>query len=230
VADGSLVREFVDRDNACHEGAVFGLALSPDGKLAATASDDKTVKVWQFPSGKWIGTLAHGSQASALAFSPDGRTLLSAGREPPIKLWSVPAILDGAITGSPVSPKQTLLGHQDWVHALAVSRQGLLVSGSYDETARLWSLSDGKPRHVLRGHKSYVMFAAISPDGETLATADGDRWAAVSGEVKLWDAATGHLRASLAGQSGPVVFAPNGEILATGTEEGQIRLWHAPKP
>jgi len=230
VADGELVREFMDGANTCHEGAVFGLALSPDGKLAATASDDKTVKLWRVPSGERVATLQFESQASAVVFTPDGQMLLAAGREPGIKFWSVQGILDSAVAGSPVAVRQTLAGHQDWVHALAVSRHGLLASGSYDETARLWDLHDGKSRQSLRGHKSYVMFAAFSPDGETLATADGDRWAAVTGEVKLWDPATGQVRATLGGQSGPVVFSPNGEMLATGTEEGEVRLWRAPKP
>jgi hypothetical protein len=64
-----------------HAGAVLQVAFSPDGKLLATGSADKTVKLWDVRTGKLKKTLSgHGAEVGAVAFSPDGKILASGGR------------------------------------------------------------------------------------------------------------------------------------------------------
>lgn len=202
-----------------HQGQVFGMDLAPDERTVVTASDDHTLRLWNLPDREVRA--AFGDQADSTAvvvYSPDGQLVVSAGADRAIRVWAV------------ASQKllHTLAGHQGWVHGLAFSPDGTtLVSTSYDETARLWDTRTWQTREVLRGHTGYVMFAAFSPDGQTLATGAGDRWSPVEGEVKLWDATTGHLRVTLHGQTGPVVFDPQSQDLATGSEQGVIRLWQA---
>ena len=198
---------------------LFGLALSQDERSLATAGDNLKVALWDFSTRKVRFSLdAHTENASTVAFSPDGRFLASAGADRVVLIWDVAS---GRLL-------HRLKGHEDWVHGLAFSPDGAtLVTTSFDETIRMWNTGTWQLRRVLRGHTSYVMYVTFSPDGKTLATGAGDRWTAVQGEVKLWDADTGHLRLTLPQQTGPLAFHPQGLLLATGTEEGAVRLWPA---
>ena len=72
------------------------------------------------------------------------------------------------------------------------------------------------------GHSSYVESVAFSPDGLTLASGSGDH------TVKLWDAVTGEVRATLAGHTkwvNSVAFSPDGLTLASGSGDETIKLW-----
>jgi WD40 repeat protein len=71
---------------------VLSVSFSPDGKTLASASADRTAKLWDAASGKVTATLrGHASRVSAAVFSPDGRTLATAGDDTIIRLWDVPA-------------------------------------------------------------------------------------------------------------------------------------------
>jgi hypothetical protein len=113
-----------------HTGGVRWVAFSPDGRLLATASGDKTARVWYLATGEHLRTLAgHTGAVEGVAFSPDGRLLATASDDHTARVWD-PA------TGEHL---RTLAGHTGTVKGVAFSPDGrLLATASWDDTARVW--------------------------------------------------------------------------------------------
>lgn len=117
----------------------------------------------------------------------------------------------------------SLTGHSDWIHALAISPNGqLLVSGSFDQTIKVWQLSTGNLVRTLTGHSQGVLSVAISPDGKTLASGGFDE------TIKLWRLNTGKLLHTLTGHTGSVrslLILDDSQTLISGSFDKTIKLW-----
>ncbi|MGB3191704.1 MAG: serine/threonine-protein kinase [Limnoraphis sp.] len=113
-----------------HSDLIRSVAYSPDGRILASGSYDKTIKLWDVPTRREIATLrGHSNSVFSVAFSPDGRTLATGSSDNTIKLWDVQTQREIA----------TLAGHSSCVNSVGFSRDGrTLASGSPDKTIKLW--------------------------------------------------------------------------------------------
>jgi WD40 repeat protein len=199
-----------------HTASTHGIAFSPDGQRLASASADRTVKLWEVATGKVLRTLQGQTQgAVSLAFSPDGQRLASAdsyGGDRTVSIWD----LD---TGKVL---HTLAGHEGPVKNVAFSPDGhCLATASRDKTVKLWDATNGKEIRTLTGHTGGVEGVAFSPDGQHLASGCRD------GTVKLWEVATGKELRTFTGHSepvpsvaiSPVAFSPDGQQLVFASGE-----------
>ncbi|WP_201800819.1 AAA-like domain-containing protein, partial [Dulcicalothrix desertica] len=114
-----------------HTDTVSNVAISANGKTLASASWDKTIKLWNISTGKLISTLSgHNDKVIEVAISADGKTLASAGADKTIKLWNIS-------TGKLIS---SLSGHTAEVYSVAISADGkTLASAGADKTIKLWN-------------------------------------------------------------------------------------------
>ncbi len=193
-----------------HSDGVNSVVFSPDGKMIASASDDKTIKLWSL-EGKELQTLkGHSDGINSVVFSPDGKTIVSASDDKTIKLWS----FEG-------EELQTFKGHSVGVNSVVFSPDGkTIASASWDSTVKLWSI-EGKELSTLTGHVGSVKSVVFSPNGKTIASASRDK------TLKLWSVESKPLHTLKGHTDGvfSVVFSPDGKTIASASSDETVKLW-----
>jgi WD40 repeat protein/uncharacterized caspase-like protein len=115
------------------------------------------------------------------------------------------------------------VGHSLSVTSVAFSADGRnVLSGNYDNTAKLWDLASGKLVRTFEGHSRKVNSVVFSPDGRTALSGSDDQ------TVKLWDLATGKLVRTFEGHAKEVTsvaFSPDGRTALSGSTDGTVKLW-----
>ncbi len=192
-----------------HRGAILSVDISPDGKFLATASNDKTVKIWRRDGSLWQ-TLNHSATVHRVAFSPESQQVVSGSLDGTLSLWSTNGLRLKAIDA-----------HQAPIWGVDFSPNGQqIASASGDGTVKLWNL-DGTRLTTLTGHTKSVWAVAFSPDGQQVATAGFDT------TVKLWSV-SGKLLRTFSGHQGPVwdvAFCPQANLLISVSADRTAKLW-----
>ncbi len=192
---------------------ILAMAVSSDQQTLATASLDGIIQLWRPDPqvGKVPLKTLKGDQTPiyALRFSADSQQLLS-GHDQTIKVWN---LNEGTV-------QRTLSGHTGKINSLDFSQDGrTLVSGSDDQTIRLWDAATGKRVKIIQAHDSPVTSISVGP--RYLASGSDDE------TVKLWHL-DGTLVKTLTGHGlavSQVQFNPQGEILASASWDNTIKLW-----
>ena len=199
-----------------HSEDVQRVVFSPDGKTLASSSYlDETVRLWDVRTGEQKRKLTeHTGDIEGLAFSPDGKTLASSGSgDGTIRFWDVR-------TGD---QKHAVTGHTGGVDSVAFNPDGQFVaSGHEDGAIRFWHVVTGLHLKTFKPNYNYGASCLVfSLDGKTLACASGL-------DIRLQDTHTGEEKMLLTGHEWGIhsmVLSPDGNILASGSQDATIRLW-----
>jgi WD40 repeat protein len=213
LATGKIVSE-ATRTLEGHTDSITSVAVTPDGQRAISASNDKTLKVWDLETGKSLYTLrGHTHWVTSVAMTQDGRRAVSASNDKMLKVWDLE-------TGTPLC---TLREHTSPVKAVAMTPDGrYAVSGSYDKTLRVWNLETGEVLHCLTGHSQYISAVAITSDGKLVVSASADS------TLIVWDLVCGKALATLMDHSEPVnavAMTPNGRRAVSGAFDDTLKVW-----
>ncbi|MDI3285003.1 protein kinase [Polyangium sp. 15x6] len=192
-----------------HMAGINRAAFSPDGRFVATASDDRTLRLWDVATAKARVLEGHTDEVWDAAFSPDGSWLASRSKDTTIRLWSMQTSETTVLAGH-AAPLGAIQFFPDGQRLASRARDGSVCVWDLAarECKRAWS-AGGTERHL-----------AISPDGHTLAFVG-------AGSLVLYDADTGSERRfeGEAQETEAIAFSPDGALVATGDRKGDVRLW-----
>jgi WD40 repeat protein len=206
---GPLVRTFVG-----HTDGLTAVAVMPSGKQALSASDDKTLMLWDIETGAVLRTFhGHLLAVSAVEVLPGGKYALSASGDRTLKLWEIE-------TGTAL---RTLRGHSSWVTAVALMPDGKhALSGSDDKTCKLWDLETGTVLATFLGHAARVTAVAVMPGSKQIITASLDS------TLNLWELETGAVVRTFYGHSlgvMAVAVMPGGRHALSASLDSTLNLW-----
>ena len=204
-----------------HTNSIRAIAISPDGQILASGSDDKTIKLWQLATGQELLTLrGHTKPVYSVAISPDGQILASGSDDKTIKLWNLST---GWQFGT-ITLGNWFSGSSCGAYEVAFSPDGqTLASLSSGGTVKLWNLKTGREIQTLTDGTSWVHAIAISPNGRILAGGSDDS------TIQLWSLRTGRRLHTLKGHTSwvpAVAFSPDGQMLASGGDDMTIKVWN----
>ncbi|KAK4058853.1 hypothetical protein OIO90_000299 [Microbotryomycetes sp. JL221] len=221
-----------------HRAPINKVTFHPLFNQLASASEDTTIKIWDWETGDFEQTLkGHTKAVQDVDFDSKGAYLVSCSSDLTVKLWD---------TSNDWKNVKTLYGHDHSVSsARFMPNDDFIVSASRDRTIRIWEVANGFCVKTFSGHAEWVKSVVPSTDSRLLISCSVDQTS------RIWDAQSGETKVELRGHDHVVevaVFAPVsahaairalaglvtpkgadakqvGSFAATGSRDKSIRLW-----
>ncbi|XP_043247416.1 lissencephaly-1 homolog [Amphibalanus amphitrite] len=221
-----------------HRAPVTKVLLHPVYSLMASASEDATIKVWDFDSGDYERTLkGHTDSVQDIAFDHTGAFLVSCSADMSIKLWNFSGHYECL---------KTMHGHDHNVSSVTFTPAGdFILSSSRDKAIKMWEVATGYCVRTFTGHREWVRMVRVHPDGQLMASCSNDQ------TVRVWDVASKECKLELrehehvvecvawappsaapaieeaAGGDNSGRPAHPGPFLASGSRDKTIKIWDA---
>jgi WD40 repeat protein len=201
-----------------HSNWVTSVSFSSDGKIIASASANRTVRLWNIDGSLLYVLQGHRDVVWDVCFSPGGKVLASASGDGTIKIWS----RNGSLL-------HTFVGHSESVFSVAFNPTGnVIVSASADKTIKFWSIK-GTLLKTIQAHTDEVLSVCYSPDGNIVASGSADK------TIKLWNIDTdnwhknGQLLKTINAHNSSVncvIFTPDRKTIISASDDHTIKLWN----
>lgn len=197
-----------------HDGRVYAVAFSPDGRFLASGGRDGHTVIWDVASGQQLLQLARGGlDVFALSFSPDGRQLATGSFDSALRVWDV-------ATGSMLWQQEA---HSRAIRGVYFATGGQIYSVSEDGTLVISQQGTSQPLYSSTSGHKIIALAADNTSPAQVYVADN------SGDIYAWSTADNRVARVLQGHSSGIsVLAnmPTGAIV-TGDLAGYVALWSA---
>ena len=189
-----------------HTRTIYSAAFSPNGKQIVSASEDKSIRIWDLMTGDCLWVIKDDTDSVLSAsFSPDGKRIVSASRNE-IRIWDT-------------ETKECVKILKGRNHAAFSPDGKLIVAEGYAMTLFILDVETGECINMLE-HKSSINNASFSPDGRKIIAVSGDN------TIRIWDAQTGEcIRAITENELCSASFSPDGKKIVSSSRDKTIRIW-----
>ncbi|XP_070838929.1 lissencephaly-1 homolog B isoform X2 [Chaetodon trifascialis] len=166
-----------------HRAPVTRVIFHPVFSVMVTASEDATIKVWDYEAGDFERTLkGHTDSVQDISFDQTGKLLASCSADMSIKLWDFQGF----------ECIRTMHGHDHNVSSVAIMPNGdHIVSASRDKTIKMWEVATGYCVKTFTGHREWVRMVRPNQDGSLIASCSNDQ------TVRVWVVASKECKAEL---------------------------------
>ena len=197
-----------------HKAKIIQLDRSPDGSRVASASWDRTARVWSIDGAGWVEMKGHENTVNDVAFSPDGTRLYTASSDGSIRVWD-------AATGD---IQRHLVSHGFGINTIVLAEdESWIAYGAVDGGTRVLSLPDGKELGDYTADRRPVLAMSYSEEVARIAIGDAHGYIMMI-DTSAWRIAD-DFKATLSGPIWALAFSPDGQNVHAGGLDNAMYSW-----